>query len=90
MNPAGRPPGNGGGIAAVVKIVAEIANSAEFKAAMQAEARRNPLRYARAVVLPLTSAKHRRELRQIIRAAEQSAFDKAAAPFSGVSETGHP
>jgi hypothetical protein len=77
LNPAGRPPGSGGGIAAVVKIVADIANSAEFRAAMEAEARRNPLRYARAVVLPLTPAKHRRELRQIIQKAEKAIFDKA-------------
>ena len=82
LNPNGRPRGSGGGLAAVVRIVSEIANSAEFRAAMQAEARRNPLRYARAVVLPLTPQKHRRELRQIIQKAELAAFNRACARAS--------
>ena len=85
LNPHGRPPGSGGGFRAAMQMLADIANSPEFIAAMQEEARRNPIRYARAVVLPLTPAKHRRELRQIIQKAE-----KAAAPFSGVSKTGQP
>jgi len=82
LNPAGRPAGSGGGFRAAMQMLADIANSPEFIAAMQEEARRNPIRYARAVVLPLTPAKHRRELRQIIQKAE-----KAAAPFSNVSKT---
>ena len=77
LNPAGRPAGSGGGFRAALQIVADIANSPEFIAAMQEEARRNPIRYARAVVLPLTPAKHRRELRQIIQKAEKAIFDKA-------------
>lgn len=77
LNPNGRPRGSGGGLAAVVRIVSEIANSAEFRAAMQAEARRNPLRYARAVILPLTPQRHRRELRQIIQKAEHAAGGRA-------------
>ena len=77
LNPNGRPIGSGSGLAAVMRIVSEIANGPEFRAAMQAEARRNPLRYARAVVLPLTPQKHRRELRQIIRNAELAAFGRA-------------
>ncbi|MDD4117262.1 MAG: hypothetical protein PHI39_03500 [Kiritimatiellae bacterium] len=73
-----------------MQMLADIANSKQFLDALQAEARRDPIKYARCVVLPLTPHKFRKELRARIRAAEVAAFDKAAAPFSGVSKTGQP
>lgn len=81
LNPNGRPAGSGGGIAAVVKIVADIANSEQFRAALRREAEKHPFKYARAVLVPLAPAKQRKALREQIRAAEQAAFDKAQSPF---------
>lgn len=87
LNPHGRPPGTGGGFRAVMQIVADIANSKEFCEALQAEARRNPVKYARTVILPLTPHRFRKELRARIRAAEQAAAEQAQSPFSSVSKT---
>ena len=90
LNPQGRPPGSGGGIRAVLQMVADIANSQQFRDALRKEAEEHPFRYARAVLVPLAPAKQRKALRAQIRAAEQAAYEKAAAPFVGVSESIQP
>lgn len=81
LNPAGRPAGSGGGFRAALQIVADIANSEQFRAALRREAEKHPFKYARAVLVPLAPAKQRKALREQIRAAEQAAFDKAHSPF---------
>ena len=92
LNPSGRPRGscNFGGFRAAMQIVADIANSAEFRAALQEQAEKHPFKYARTVLVPLAPANQRKELRAQIRAAEQAAFERARSAFSGVSETGAP
>ena len=90
LNPAGRPAGSGGGFRAALQIVADIANSEQFRAALRREAEKHPFKYARAVLVPLAPAKQRQALREQIRAAEQAAFDKAQSSFFGVSKTGQP
>ena len=81
LNLAGRPAGSGGGFRAALQIVADIANSEQFRAALRREAEKHPFKYARAVLVPLAPAKQRKALREQIRAAEQAAFDKAQSPF---------
>lgn len=81
LNPNGRPRGscNYGGFRAAMQIVADIANSAEFRAALQEQAEKHPFKYARAVLVPLAPAKLRKEFRAQIRAAELAAFNRACA-----------
>ena len=90
LNPHGRPLGSGGGFRLALQMVADIANSEKFRAALRKQAEEHPFQYARGSLLPLTPTKHRKALRAQIRAAEQAAFDKAHSSFSGVSETGQP
>jgi len=94
LNPNGRPAGSGGGIRRTLETLFDFMNEPEVQArirdALRKEAEEHPYRYARQFILPLTPHKFRRELRARIRAAEQAAFDKAAAPFSGVSKTDAP
>ena len=81
LNPHGRPTGSVGGRSRALQIVADIANSEQFRAALRREAEKHPFKYARAVLVPLAPAKQRQALREQIRAAEQAAFDKAQSPF---------
>ena len=92
LNPAGRPVGSGGGFRAVLQMVIDIANRNQdlIRAALQEEARKNPAKFARQYILPGIPYKDRKAFRERIRAAEAAAYEKAAAPFSAVSETSKP
>ena len=87
LNPNGRPFQSGDGFRAVLQIVADIANSERFRAALRKQAEEHPFQYARAVLVPLAPAKQRKALRAQIRAAEEAAHANAAAPFSNESKT---
>ena len=92
LNPAGRPPGRGirSVFQSLFAFMSEPEVQARIREALRKEAEEHPYRYARQFILPLTPHKFRKELRARIRAAEVAAFEKAAAPFSGVSKTGQP
>lgn len=94
LNPNGRPVGSYSGFRRVMETINAMMNDpkvqAKLQEALKKEAEEHPYRYARQFILPLTPHKFRKELRARIRAAEQAAYEKAAAPFSGVSKTDAP
>ena len=92
LNPNGRPVGSYGGIRLALQMVVDVANrNRELIAnALQEEARKNPARFARQFILPGIPHKDRKAFRERIRAAEQAAYDKAAAPFSADLKTSQP
>jgi hypothetical protein len=94
LNPNGRPPRSGGGIQRTIEslfsFINEPAVQARIRDALRKEAEEHPFRFARQFILPGIPYKDRKAFRERIRAAEQAAFDKAAAPFSGVSKTDAP
>lgn len=93
LNPQGRPPGSGGiqrVFETLFSFMAEPEVQARIRDALRKEAEEHPYRYARQFILPLTPHKLRKELRARIRAAEEAAYEKAASPFSAVSETANP
>ena len=85
LNPHGRPAGSLGGFAMVAKTIASIATANDFRAILQADAERDPIRFIRGIVLPLTPAKHRRELLETVRRVELAILAKTA--FSDESKT---
>ena len=89
LNPAGRPVGSGGGFRAVLQMVVDIANRNQdlIRAALRKEAEEHPYRFARQFILPGIPHKDRKAFRERIRAAEQAAYEKAAAPFSNESKS---
>lgn len=90
LNPNGRPVG-GGGIRKTFETLFSFMKEPEVQArirdALRKEAEEHPFRFARQYILPLTAYKHRKALREQIRAAEQAAFERAESAFYGVSKT---
>jgi hypothetical protein len=94
LNPNGRPVGSYSGFRRVMETINAMMNDpkvqAKLQEALRKEAEEHPFRFARQFILPGIRYKDRKAFRERIRAAEQAAFDKAAAPFSGVSKTDAP
>ena len=91
LNSNGRPVGSYSGFRRIAQIIVNIAlepeNMRAIQTAMQEEMRKNPARYARKYILPLTPYKDRRALLDKIRQMEKAAAEKPAAPFSNESIT---
>lgn len=92
LNPAGRPPGSGGGFRAALQMVVDVANRNQdlIRHALQEEAQKNPARFARQFILPNIPHKERKAFRERIRQMEITAYEEAKSRFSSDSKTENP